>query len=208
MCNKRIALFPALAVIALLLLIPWPGLASADEADIKLKGFAADVPGSPLSLPTVSTVTINITFGDPSVTVPVQITPSTQIKSELGPPVTLADGDSLKVKARVVGDALVASKLEVEAFPELEVIGTVSQLQAGPVTLPLPPGTTADFMLQLVSGVDLPIRLTSSTKVEHGSMMMTLTINNGDTLEVEAAVRDNRVVATQVGAEREDENED
>jgi uncharacterized protein DUF5666 len=207
MCNKRIALFPALAVIALLLLIPWPGLASADEADIKLKGFA-DVPGTSLSLPVASTVTINITFGIPSVTVPVQVTPSTKIKSELGPPVTLADGDSVKVKARVVGNALVASRLEVEAFPELEVIGTVSGLPAGGVMLPLPAGTTVDFVLTLVSGVDLPIRLTSSTKVDHGSMMMTLTINNGDTLEVEAAVRDNRLVATQVGAEREDEEGD
>jgi hypothetical protein len=208
MCNKRIALLPALAVIALLLLVPWPGLASADEADIKLKGFA-DVPGRSLSLPTASTVTINITFGIPSVTVPVQITPSTQIKSELGPPVTLAHGDSVKVKARVEGNALVASRLEVEAFPELEVIGTVSGLPDGGVTLPLAANTNpVDFMLQLVSGVDLPIRLTSSTKVDHGSMMMTLTINNGDTLEVEAAVRDNRLVATQVGAEREDENED
>jgi hypothetical protein len=207
MCNKRIALFPALTVIALLLLIPWPGLASADEADIKLKGFA-DVPGTSLSLPVASTVTINITFGIPSVTVPVQVTPSTKIKSELGPPVTLADGDSVKVKARVVGNALVASRLEVEAFPELEVIGTVSGLPAGGVMLPLPAGTTVDFVLTLVSGVDLPIRLTSSTKVDHGSMMMTLTINNGDTLEVEAAVRDNRLVATQVGAEREDEEGD
>jgi uncharacterized protein DUF5666 len=206
MCNKRIALLPALAVIALLLLLPWPGLASADEADFKLKGFA-DVPGTSLSLPVASTVTINITFGIPSVTVPVQITPSTKIKSELGPPVTLADGDSVKVKARVVGNALVASRLEVEAFPELEVIGTVSGLPAGGVMLPLPAGTTVDFVLQLVTGVDLPIRLTSSTKVDRESMM-TVTIMNGDTLEVEAAVRDNRLVATQVGAEREDEEGD
>jgi Domain of unknown function (DUF5666) len=204
MCNKRIALLPAIAVIALLLLVPWPGLASADEADIRLKGFA-DVPGTSLSLPVASTVTINITFGIPSVTIPVQITASTQIKSELAP-VTLADGDRVKVKARVVGDALVASKLEVEAFPEVEVIGTVvpgGTLPAGGVMLPLPAGTTVDFMLQLVSGVNLPIRLTSSTKVE-GSM----TIMIGDTVEVEAAVSDNRLVATRVGAEREDANED
>lgn len=208
MCNKRrIALFPTLAAIALLLLIPWPGLASADEADLKLKGFA-DVPGTSLSLPPASTVTINITFGIPSVTIPVQVTPSTKIKSDLGPPVTLADGDSVKVKARVVGNALVASRLEVETFPEAEVTGIVSGLPAGGVMLPLPAGSTVDFVLQLVSGVNLPIRLTSSTKVDHESMMTTLTINNGDTLEVEAAVRDNRLVATQVGAEREDEEGD
>jgi hypothetical protein len=204
MCNKRrIALLPALAVIALLLLIPWPGLASADESDFKLKGFA-DVPGSSLSLPTASPVTINITFGIPSVTVPVQITPSTKIKSELPPPVTLADGDRVKVKARVVGNALVASRLEVEAFPEVEVIGTVSGLPDGPVMLPLAGTDTVDFALKLVSNVELPIHLTSSTKVEHGS----LTIQNGDTVEVEAAVRDNMLVATQIGAEREDEEED
>jgi hypothetical protein len=79
MWNQRIVTVSALALLALLL-GALPGVASDD---IKVKGFA-DVPGNSLTLPLSagsSPVTINVTFGIPSLTIAVQITPSTKIKS-------------------------------------------------------------------------------------------------------------------------------
>jgi len=178
----------------------WSGTASAD-AEMRLAGFA-DVPpsgaGGTLSLPLApgaTPVTINLTFGVPSLTVPVEITHSTHVESETGLPVALTDGDRVTVEAIVVQGVLRASRLKVDEFPELELNGTVKGLPASGVTLPLAAGTTADLVVTLgTSGIDVPVRLTSKTKF-HGQ---SLTILNGDKVKVEAGVQNNLVVATEI----------
>jgi hypothetical protein len=200
-----------LSTLVLLGLLVGPGSRMAwADSDMTLAGFADVLPvgaGGTLSLPLPagsSPVTINVTFGIPSVTIPVQISTSTRIKSDVGLPVTLTDGDRIKVKIVAGTGVLRATKLEIEAFPELELVGTVKGLPAAGVTLPLPTGTTVDFTLALgVSAVEVPIRLTAGTKVHHKP----LTIKNGDTIRVDAAVRNNAIVATEIGDRRHDDDD-
>ncbi len=196
MWNTRIALLSTLALLSLLL-GPWAGTASAD-AELKLAGFAQGTGGS-LSLPLpagASPVTIHVTFGIPSVTIPVEIAPSTHVESTTGLPVTLTDGDRITVEAQVVQGLIRASRLQLEEFPELELSGSAKGLPAAGVTLPLAAGTTVDFTVTLgASGVDVPVRLTANTKF-HGP---SLTIRNGDPVRVEAGVRNNAIVATEIG---------
>ena len=193
------------AVRSLLILLavsfgPWSVIASAD-AEMKLAGFA-DVPpsgaGGTLSLPLTpgaTPVTVNLTFGVPSLSIPVEITHSTHVESETGLPVTLTDGDRVTVEAIVVQGVLRASRLKVDEFPELELNGTAKGLPASGVTLPLAAGTTVDLIVTLgTSGIDVGVRLTSKTKIHPPS----LTIENGDKVKVEAGVQNNLVVATEI----------
>ena len=178
----------------------WSGIAWAD-AEMKLAGFA-DVPpsgdGGTLSLPLApgaTPVTINLTFGVPSLKIPVEITHSTHVESETGLPVALTDGDRVTVEAIVVQGVLRASRLKVDEFPELELNGTATGLPASGVTLPLAAGTTVDLIVTLgTSSIDVGVRLTSKTKIHPPS----LTIENGDKVKVEAGVQNNLVVATEI----------
>ena len=190
----------ALVILLAVLFGVWSGTASAD-AEMKLGGFADVLPsgaGGTLSLPLApgaTPVTINLTFGVPSLTIPVEITHSTHVESETGLPVTLTDGDRVTVEAIVVQGVLRASKLKIDEFPELELNGTVKGLPAAGVTLPLAAGTTVDLTVTLgTSAIDVPVRLTSKTKV-HG---LSLTIHNGDRVKIEAGVQNNLVVATEI----------
>ena len=204
MYSPRIAIVSALTSLALLL-----GCAAAMAADseIKVKGFA-DVPGPSLVLPLAAgapPVTIDVTFGVPSVTIPVQITPATKIKTKSGRPISVADGDAIKVEMVVVGSVLRATKLALEAFPELELVGLAGSLPAAGVTLPLAPGATVDCIVTLdTSAIDVPVRLTASTKLHDAP----LTIHNGDRLRVEAVVRGGFIVATKLKVGGEDDDED
>src|SRR5438552_8781096 len=93
--------------------------AMADSA-LKIAGFA-DVPpagpGGRLALPLASgapPVTSKVQLGNPAVQMPIQITSSTKIESETGSPVTLTDGDRVKMDAVIVGAVLRATKLKLE----------------------------------------------------------------------------------------------
>ena len=190
----------SIVILLALLFGVWVGTASAD-AEMKLAGFA-DVPpsgaGGTLSLPLApgaTPVIINLTFGVPTLTIPVEIAHSTHVESDTGLPVTVTDGDRVTVEAIVVQGVLRASRLKVDEFPELELNGRASGLPAAGVTLPLGAGATVDFVVTLgTSAIDVPVRLTEKTKV-HGH---SLTIENGDKVKVEAGVQNNRVVATEI----------
>lgn len=168
------------------------------DSEIKLEGFvdvAPPGPGGSLNLPVAAPVVVSLSFGIPAVSVPIRITPTTAIESEKGPLATLADGDRVKVKVRVVAGALEAVKLELEEFPELKLVGTAQGLPPLGLSLPLPPATTADFVLGLgASGVTLPIRLTSATKLEEGPFVL----HNGDSVKIEALMQDFHIVATEI----------
>jgi hypothetical protein len=202
MWQQRIV---ALSALAFLVLSSGAGPAMADESDIRLKGFAA-VPGSSLALPLpggAAPVTIDVTFGEPAVTIPVQLTSDTKIKSKSGG-VLLSDGDAVKLRAVVVGSVLRATRLELEDFPELELIGVVDGLPAAGVALPLAPGTTLDFIVSLgTSGIDVPVQLTSSSKVNDSP-----TLHDGDVVRVDAVVRGGLIVVTKLKAGQDDEEED
>lgn len=203
---RRISVLSAFALIALLC-GALPGFA-ADEGDIKIQGFAG-VPGSSVTLPLPSgaaPVIVNVTFGVPSVTIPVQITPDTKIKgkSKSGA-IVVADGDAVKIKAALVDDVLRASRLELEDFPELELTGLADGLPAAGVTLPLPAGTTLDIIVVLgASDVEVPVRLTSNTKLDEKPT----TIRNGDLIRVEAVVRAGRLVVTKLKTGEDEDEED
>jgi hypothetical protein len=116
----------------------------------------------------------------------------------------LVDGDAVKVKMAVAGSVLRASRLEVEAFPELELTGLAAGLPPAGVTLPLGPGTTLDFVVSLgTSGVNVPVRLTASTKVHDAPTI----IRNGDLVRVETVVRGGFVVATEIKEGGDDDDD-
>ena len=197
MKSKRAAVFSFLALLGLIVGL-WSGPASAD-AEMTLAGFA-DVPGGggPLSLPLApgaTPVTINLKFGVPSLTIPVEIVHSTHVESDTGLPVAVTDGDRVTVEASVVQGVLRASRLKVDEFPELELNGRASELPEAGVALPLGAGATVDFVVTLgTSGIDVPVRLTEKTKIRGQS----LTIENGDKVKVEAGVQNNRIVSTEI----------
>jgi len=202
MLNKRLLLLALMALMAVLgsplAQVVWADSNGDDHGrEMAISGFA-DVPGSTLQLPLpagASPVVINITFGIPSVTIAVQVTTATRVKPESGLPITLTDGDRIQMDMRVVDKLLHADTIEVEAFPELELIGTAKSLPAAGVSLPLATGTTVDFNVSLgASGVDVPVRLTANTKI-NGHIVA---LHNGDTVRVEAAVRDNKIVVTEI----------
>lgn len=199
MRNTRMVAL-AMVMTLTLLVVVLAGAAPA-SALLKLAGFA-DVPpdgaGGTLTLPLpqgASPVTIHVTFGIPSVSIPVVITRTTQIEFDDGLPVTLADGDRIKVEAVVNNGVIRAVKLEIDEFPDLELRGTASGLPAAGVSLPLAAGATVNFIVTLGSSdVDVPVRLTDKTKIRGGGF----TLQNGDPVRVEAAVQNNAIVATEV----------
>ena len=199
MRNARMVAVTMVASLTLLAVVL--GGAAPASALLKLAGFV-DVPpdgaGGTLALPLAqgaSPVTIHITFGVPAVSIPVQITRTTQIEFDDGLPVTLADGDRVRVEA-VVNDGVVrAVKLEIDEFPDLELRGTASGLPAAGVSLPLATGATVNFIVTLGSSdVDVPVRLTDKTRVRSNNFRL----ENGDPVRVEAAVQNNAIVATEV----------
>ena len=202
--------YPRTAVLSAFALLTLLGTASpspaADAGDIKIRGFAA-VPGTSLTLPLpngAAPVIVEVTFGVPSVTIPVQVTSDTKItgKSRSGA-VVVTDGDAVKVRAALVGNVLRASRLELEDFPELELTGLAKGLPAAGVTLPLAAGATLEFVVTLgASGVDVPVRLTSSTKLDEKPT----TIHNGDLLRVEAVVRGGHIVVTKLKTGEEEDD--
>jgi hypothetical protein len=206
MWHRRIVALSGLALVVLLC-SALPGVA-ADEGDIKVRGFAG-VPGTSLTLPLpdgAAPVMIDVTFGIPAVTIPIQVTSDTEIKKKgKSPAILLADGDAVKIRASVVGNVLRASRLELLDFPELELIGVVEDLPAAGVDLPLAAGTTQDMDVQLgASGVDVPVRLTSKTKLDASS----ITLHNGDVVRVEAVVRGGVIVVTKLKTGPDEDDDD
>ena len=174
-------------------LLVLPGVAGADS-DIKVAG--AVVSGGPVTLPLApgaSAVTLIVSMGLGTIQVPVSITPQTVIEAEEGVPITLVDGDRVEVEAVPGSGVLVASKLEVEDFPEVELRGVAQGLPSGGASLPVAPGGTLDFALVLI-GVSVPVRVTGTTRVEVGLS----TLANGAVVKVEGSMRDGRVAATEI----------
>lgn len=180
----------------------------AGGSEGKIEGFAdvppLGAPGDSLTLPLppgASPVTINVNLGTPTVSVPVVITPSTEIETEEGIPlpITLTDGDRVKVEFEIVGTAIVADKLELADFPEVEVRCIVSGVPGGSLGLPL--GATASPVTVTctldASGVAFPITITNSTRVEGGSFLLV----NGALVEIEAIVMNGQVTVTEIKLE-------
>jgi hypothetical protein len=219
--RLKAALPVVLGVLLLGALVVGPGVARADSdgegsdeiTHLSLEGFV-DAPPSgaggslPLPLaPGAPPVIVTLTFGVPAVQVLVTISPETRIRGETGlpTPITLVDGDRVKIDVRVVGNTLQARRLRLEEFPELKLRGLAQGIPGGSVPLPLAAGTVVDFNIALGgSTVTLPVRVTSFTKIEDGSF----TLNNGDAVEVKALVNDFLIVATKIEREDEEEEED
>ena len=179
----------------------WPGIAPA-ASTLKVSGFV-DVsplgPGGTLPLPLAPgtpPATIQVQFGIPAFQATIQITPSTTVESETGRPVTLTDGDRVKVEAVIENGVIRATKLELEEFPELHMTGTAGSLPAAGVVLPLPHGATVDFTLTLTPGINVQATLTENTKVEHGPV----TLTNGGVVRVEGVVRNGKMLVTEISA--------
>jgi hypothetical protein len=180
----------------------------ANGSEGKIEGFA-DVPplgvfGGSLTLPLSITdppVTINVNLGIPTISVPVVITPATEIETEEGIPlpITLTDGDSVKVEFDIVGTQLVAEKLEQKDFPEVEVRCIVSGVPGGSLGLPLDAAASPVTVTCTLgaSGVAFPITITSSTRVEGGGF----TLVDGAEVEIEAIVLNGQVMATEIEPE-------
>lgn len=175
-------------------------IAWASDSELKLAGLA-DVPptgpGGALTLPLASgspPVTLLVSLGEPAILVAVQITPSTAIEAESFLPVTLVDGDRVKIEGLLTGGVLQATKLEIEDFPELQLPGTAQGLPASGVALPLPSGASVVFTLSLGSSGSVPVRVTSSTRIDEGPGVLM----NGASMQVEGILRDSVVEATEL----------
>src|SRR5262249_7986695 len=127
-----------------------------------------------------------------------------QIEAEKPLPVTLVDGDRVRVHLVVVSGHFFATELKVRAFPEIHLRGTVSGL-SGPLALPLAPGNTASFFVNLgVIGGDVAVQVTANTKVEEGPV----TLQNGDLVRIEGFVQNFQVVITEIEGGEEAEGPD
>src|SRR5215510_6457266 len=138
MWHPRIAALLGLALLVLLCSASPVVADPKDEGDILVRGFVM-VPGPNLVLPlSGSAVMIDVTFGIPAVTIPIQVTEDTKVKTKgQGQSIVIADGDAVKIKAEVDGTVLRASRLELLDFPELDLIGFVEQLPDTGLHLPL-----------------------------------------------------------------------
>lgn len=194
-------------LVLLLGVIMSPPRVWAGGSDGELKGLV-DVPplgvlgGGTLLLPLpfgAAPVTVDVLLGIPAVRVPVVISPATQIETEEGiaPPVPLTDGDRIEVDFKIVGGNVIAEKLKVENFPEIEARGTVSEVPGGSLPLPLPLGAspvTVTFTLG-ASGVSLPVVITDGTKVENGGGFVLV---NGALVEIEAISLNGQITVTEI----------
>jgi hypothetical protein len=201
MRMTRVLLLATIATLGLLLTLP---AASRAASDLSLAGLADALPAGPggsLTLPLApgsAAVTLIVSLGVPALPIPVEITAATVVESPLPVPVTVVDGDRVKVEVAQVQGVLRASKIEVENFPDIKLVGTVKGLPASGVTLPLPAGSTVDFIVSLgVSSADVPVRVTSTTRIEAGP----LTLGNGTLVEVEAVMYDFALLATALSLE-------
>ena len=196
--RTKSATFLSFAIVALAL-SSWPS-AWASNSELKLAGLA-DVPptgpGGALTLTLASgspPVTLLVSLGEPPVLIAVQITPSTAIQAETALPVTLVDGDRVKIEGLLTGGVLQATKLEIEDFPELQLPGTAQGLPASGVALPLPSGASVVFTLSLGSAGSVPVRVTSSTRIDEGPAVLM----NGASIQVEGNLLNSVVEATEL----------
>jgi hypothetical protein len=208
--RRAVRLLLTLPIVGLLLC--WPALAQADDDDpeLKLEGVVDVAPfgassGGTLTLPVSAPTTFKFNFGVPTVQLDVTIDATTQIEAEKPLPLTLVDGDRVRVHLVVVSGHFFATELKVRAFPEIHLRGTVSGL-SGPLTLPLAPGNTASFFVNLgVIGADVPVQATGNTKIEEGP----ITLQNGDLIRIEGFVQNFQVVITEIeGGEHGEEGPD
>lgn len=187
--------FLAMLVLAAIVLRPDIGRA---EGDVKLKGFVEVPPAGPggtLTLPLsqgAASVTITVLFGSPPLQLAIVVTPNTFAQPSS---LTLVDGDSVKVTGRLAGGAIIATEVEREDYPETRLRG-IAQSLPGSGPLPLPPGLVVDFVVSLgVPGGEIPVRLTSAARLEHGPFVL----SNGTAIEIEGLVQDGRVRITEIG---------
>jgi hypothetical protein len=204
--RRAVRLLLTLPIVGLLLW--WPALVQADDddAELKLEGVVDVAPfgvgsGGTLSVPVAAPTTFMFNFGVPTVQLAVTIDATTQIEAEKPLPVTLGDGDRVRLHLAVVNGAFFATELKVRAFPEIHLRGTAAGLPVGGLSLPLGPGGTASFLVNLgVIGADVPVQATADTKVEEGP----ITLHNGDPIRIEGFVQDFQVVITEIeGGEHE-----
>ncbi len=189
--------------------------ASAGKIHGELRGVV-DVPGSSLTLPLAagaSNVTITLFLGGVGgPPLPITITASTKVEAEdakdkVSGSVTVGDGDLIVVHGKLQSGAIVATKIELEKFPEIEAFGIV-KVPGSSLTLPLVAGAsnvTITLAFGGVGGPPLPIIVTPSTRVGGG---MTLTLKDNDFIEVKAVLQSGQIVAVKIGEENESEVED
>lgn len=204
-------LFGGLVVAAFAATTAW-----AENIHGKLRGVVT-VSGGSLTLPlapTASNVIITLHLGGASgPSVPITVTPSTKIEAEdvhekegVSGSITLKDGDPIRVRGKLQGSELVATTLELEEFPEIELFGVVGGL-SGSLTLPLAlgaPNVTITLQLGGTGGPSVQVVITPSTRVRGGT---TLTLINGDFTQVKAVLQGSNIFAVKIGKEMESEVE-
>jgi Domain of unknown function (DUF5666) len=181
----------------------------------KLLG-TVDVPGDSLNLPLAPgspNVTITLFLGGTGgPAVPITVTPNTKVEAEddeeeVSESITLTDGDLIEMRGKLQNGQLVATKIELQEFPEIEVFGSVD-VPGTSLALPLAPGSpdvTITLFLGGTGGPAVPIVVTASTRVRGGT---TLTLHDNDFIEAKARLRSGQIVAVKIRTQNEDEVED
>ena len=179
----------------------------------KLRG-TVDVPGGSLALPVSSNVTITLFLGGPSgPPLPITITPNTKVEAEdakekVSGSGTLGNGDPIEVRGKLQGGQIVATKIKLLGFFQIEGFGTVDVPPpgaGGSLTLPASSNVTITVFLGGADGPPLPVVITPNTKVR-GTTPLILQDNNF--IEFKAVVQSGQVVAVKIRLENVDEVED
>jgi hypothetical protein len=144
--------------------------------------------------------------------VPIMVTPNTKVeaeddKEEVSESITLIDGDLIEVRGKLQNGQIVATKIELQEFPEIKVFGSVD-VPGTSLTLPLAPGSpgvTITLFLGGTGGPAVPIIVTPSTRVRGGT---TLTLHDNDFIAAKTLLRSGQIVAVKIGTQNEDEVED
>jgi hypothetical protein len=175
---------------------------AADASTMELKGVI-DVPpfgpGGTLVLPLPSSappVTVLVSVGSPPVVVPVRIDASTSADTNDGSALILTDGVAVEVYLQAQNDVFRAISIEEDFPDDVLVRGTVEGLTPGAsVSLPLPLGGVADFLVRLegAPSVIVPVRIFSRSHVQ-----FSFVVQNGTLIEVEGLLRNGQILATDV----------
>lgn len=163
----------------------------------KLKGFMVNIPGGSLTLPVMSDTVITVVLGSPLVPINITVTPATMVEREEGAgAVTLTNEDLVEVEFVITGGKAEATKLKLEDFPEVRLFCTIGGLPMGGLALPLSAGASpVDATCTLgTSGITEPITFTTATRVEGSAFVLM----NGDNVEIQGRVRDNRIMVTEI----------
>ncbi len=144
--------------------------------------------------------------------VPITVTRNTKVEAEddreeVSGNITLIDGELIEVRGKLQNGQILATKIELQEFPETKLFGSVD-VPGTSLTLPLAPGSpdvTITLFLGGTGGPAVPIVVTPSTRVRGGR---TLTLQDNNFIEAKTRLLSGQILVVKIGTQNEDDVED